>query len=179
MKRVALLIGAMLVVPLAYPQNPVGTGLYPPNKNFEDEPAWKEQQEVTPPAYPKDENLKEFYVSATETNTFMIDSTSLSVGTDNVVRYVLVIKMTGGAKNVSYEGINCRERMWKLYATGRIDGTWAPVRNAAEWRRIENKMVNRHHMALSKDLFCPLGTNIRTADEGRNALRLGKHPDVN
>jgi hypothetical protein len=96
------------------------------------------------------------------------------------VRYVLVVETSGGARNVSFEGIHCKERSWKHYATGRSDSTWTGSRAARiDWRPIENKPVNRHHAALSRDLFCPLGNAIFTADEGRNALRLGKHPNSN
>jgi hypothetical protein len=142
----------------------------------EDKP-WQEQ-EVEPPAFPKPENLREFYVSAVATNKYLIDGSTLSVGADGVVRYVLVVQTSGGATNVSFEGINCKEGSWKHYATGRSDGTWMKSRaTRIEWRPIENKPVNRHHAALSRDLFCPIGNAIKTADEGRNALRLGKHPD--
>lgn len=150
------------------------------NSNFEEEAPWQEQQEVEPPAFPQQENLREFYVSAVATNKYLIDASTLAVGSDGVVRYVLVVKTSGGATNVSFEGINCRERSWKHYATGRSDGAWVNSRAARiEWRPIENKPVNRHHAALSRDLFCPGGIAIHTADEGRNALRLGKHPNSN
>lgn len=150
------------------------------NKNFEEEAPWQEQKEVEPPAFPKQENLREFYVSAVTTNKYFIDESTLAVGADGVVRYVLVVQMSGGATNVSFEGINCRELGWKHYASGRADGTWSSRRTArSEWRQIENKPVNRHHAAMSHDLFCPMGIAIRNADEGRNALRLGKHPNVN
>ena len=151
------------------------------NTNYEEEAPWQEQQEVEPPAFPKPENLVPFYVSATATNTYLIDASTLAVGTDGVVRYVLVVRTAGGATNVSFEGIHCKASSWKHYATGRSDnGTWTLSRAARiEWRPIENKPVNRHHAALSRDLLCPVGNPIRTADEGRTALRLGKHPNSN
>ncbi len=146
----------------------------------EEEKPWQELG-VDPPAFPKQENLKEFYVSAVATNKYLIDASTLAVGADGVVRYVLVVQTAGGATNVSFEGIRCQDRTWKHYATGRIDGaTWTTSRAARnDWRPIENKPVNRHHAALSRDLFCPSGTAIQSADEGRNALRLGKHPNAN
>lgn len=148
--------------------------------NFEEEAPWREQQEVELPAFPKQENLREFYVSPTATNKYLIDASSLTVGTDEVVRYVLVVQTAGGATNISFEGIHCKERNWKHYATGRSDGTWTRSKAArVEWRQIENKPVNRHHAALSRDMFCPAGSAIQTADEGRNALRMGKHPNAN
>jgi len=137
---------------------------------------WKEL-EVTLPAVPKPENLREFYVSAVATNHYFIDSSSLAVGGDGVVRYVLVVRTAGGAENVSFEGIRCDEHTWKLYATGSTDGQWRTAR-ISEWRPIESKPVNRYHTALSRELFCPDGNPIGTAEEGRRALQLGKHPSV-
>lgn len=145
----------------------------------EDEPV-QEMKDVEPPAFPKQENLLEFYVSAATTNKYFIDASTLAPGMDGIVRYVLVVMTSGGATNVSFEGINCRERTWKHYATGRSDSTW--VKSSAtrsEWRPIENKPVNRHHAALNREFFCPDGVIIHTADEGRNALRSGKHPRAN
>ena len=157
-----------------------GSGRPGYNSNYEEEEPWQEQRDVEPPAFPKQETLREFYVSAVATNKYLIDAATLAVGTDGVVRYVLVVQTSGGATNVSFEGINCKELSWKHYATGRSDGTWTKSRALRiEWRPIENKPVNRHHAALSRDLFCPNGSAIRSPDEGRNALRLGKHPGAN
>jgi hypothetical protein len=99
----------------------------------------------------------------------------LSPGTDGIVRYALVIKTGGGATNVSFEGIRCDAREHKLYATGRFDRSWGPLL-AGQWRPIEYKDRNRHHAVLSRTFFCPNGLPIRTAEEGRDALRRGRHP---
>jgi hypothetical protein len=85
------------------------------------------------------------------------------------------VKTSGGATNVSREGMHCDTREYRLYANGRSDGTWAKTRTDA-WRPIENKPVNRHHAALSKEYFCPNGGPILTAEKGREALRLGGNP---
>jgi CNP1-like family len=147
------------------------------NVGFEEEAPWQELKEVEPPAFPRQENLLEYYVGPATANNYFIDASTLSVGSDGIVRYVLVVRTAGGATNVSFEGINCKELTWKHYATGRSDGTWVKVHdNRAEWRPIENKPVNRHHAALSRDYFCPARNPIKSAEEGRNALRLGMHP---
>ncbi len=145
------------------------------NTFFEEKLPWSEANTELPP-FPKDAGLVEIYVGPAATNTYLIDVNSLSVGTDDVVRYSLVVRAAGGAQNVSYEGIHCKDRNWKLYATGHIDGTWSKAR-ISQWRPIENKPMNRHHAALSRDYFCPNGVQIRVAEEGRDALRRGKHPD--
>jgi len=142
-----------------------------------DAPPWQER-EVTLPAFPKDDDLIEFYVSATTANRFFVDAKSIDAGGDGVVRYALVIRTAGGATNVSYEGIRCERMEYRLYASGRADGNWAKVRSA-DWKPIENKPINRHHAALNRSYFCPGGVAIRSADEGRDALRRGRHPDAN
>ena len=140
---------------------------------------WQEL-EIEPPPFPTPANLREFYVSAVATNKYFVDASTLAVGDDGIVRYVLVVKTSGGATNVSFEGIHCKEFSWKHFATGGNDGTWTKARGGRNpWRPIENKPVNRYHAALSREFFCPMGTPINTADEGRDALRLGKHPDSN
>lgn len=149
------------------------------DSRFEEAAPWQEQAKVDLPAFPKTENLLEFYVSAVASNRFYIDASTLSTGSDDVVRYVLVVKTSGGATNISFEGIQCDQSLWKIFATGHHDGTWKRVRAIRnDWKPIENKPVNRHHSVLRHELFCPMGIPIKTPEEGRNALRLGKHPEA-
>ncbi len=141
-----------------------------------DEPKWQEE-EVVLPTFPREENLLEFYVSAVAGNRFFIDGSSIAVGADGVVRFAMVVKTTGGATNVTYEGLRCKMFEYRLYATGRADGTWSKAR-ASEWKPIENKPVNRQHAALNRDYFCPSTLPIGTPEEGRAAIKRGGHPDA-
>jgi hypothetical protein len=141
-----------------------------------DAPQWKEE-EVVLPAFPQEGDLREFYVSELTAHRFFVDASTLSVGQDGVVRYALVVRTRGGATNISFEGIRCESREFRIYASGQRGGTWTKARQS-QWRPIENKPVNRHHAALSRDLFCPGGVPLRSPAEGREALRLGKHPDA-
>lgn len=140
---------------------------------FEADKPWQEAT-TDLPAPPQAASLREIYVSAVATNTYFVDEATLTVGTDRVVRYVLVVEASGGARNVSFEGMHCDSGKWKLYANGRPDGTWVRAR-VSEWREIENKPVNRHHAALSRDYFCPDGGTLRDAVEGRRLLNLARH----
>jgi hypothetical protein len=183
MKRLAALAVAVIAAGAtaqAQTRQPGEMHLPGSNPNYEGPEAQEELKEVEPPAFPKPENLIEFYVSPVTTNKYFIDASTLSVGSDRIVRYVLVVRTSGGATNVNFEGINCKEFSWKHYATGRSDGTWMKSRAVrTEWRSFDNHTVNRYHAALSRDLFCPVGNAISTADEGRRALSLGKHPNAN
>ena len=115
--------------------------------------SWAELQAQIP-AYPKAENLFQFYAGAATTHNFFVDSASVSVGDDGVVRYTLMIKTGGGATNVSFEGIRCEARELKVYAFGRPNGEWSRARDP-QWKRIEAREVNNHHLALHSDYFCP------------------------
>lgn len=130
---------------------------------------WKEL-EVELPAAPVESNLQSFYVSAAASNQFFVDMATLTVGSDGVVRYVLVILTPGGARNVTYEGMRCETRERRVYASGRADGTWSKARRN-DWSRIRDEYVNRYHAALFLDYFCPGGLIVNSADEARSALR--------
>ncbi len=127
------------------------------------------------PAVPQSASLIEFYVSAAATNHFFIDGATLGVSDDGVVRYVLVVKTAGGATNVTFEGMRCSTGEYRIFASGHADGTWIKSRSEA-WRPIENKMVNRHHAALSREFFCADGIPIATAEQGRDVLHRGGNP---
>lgn len=151
----------------------MGAGAQPTDwERRQKERDWRER-EVVLPAYPKRENLLPFFVSATTTFDFFIDAASISTAEDGVVRYVLVARSAQGAESVSYEGIRCSAREYRIYAAGAGDG-WKRV--DAPWRPIEPRSIQRWHNALLREYFCPLGNPIRSAAEGADALRRGDHP---
>lgn len=122
-------------------------------EDFDDkEKPWQEVA-VQLPAAPKPENLVRFYVSPTATQTFAVDTQSLTVGSDGVIRYTLVAISESGARNVSYEGIRCASYERKLYAFGQPDGTWSRSRRD-QWETITGYASNRQQAALAKDYFC-------------------------
>lgn len=144
----------------------------------DDEPPrqWQEA-DVQFPLAPLRENLLPLYVSAATVNKFFIDSASLSVGTDGVIRYVMVVETPEGGRNVTFEGMRCEARERRIYASGRLDGAWSKARKD-EWVRIQDAYANRQHAALFLEYFCPFGNSVRSAAEARDALVRGGHPDV-
>ena len=142
-------------------------------EDFDDkEKPWQEIA-VQLPAAPQDGDLVPFYVSATATQSFAIDTRSLSVGQDGVVRYTVVSVSNAGAKNVSYEGIRCATYERKLYAFGRTDGSWSRSRRD-QWERILSNAANRQHAALAKDFFCVEKTVAGTAEDMIRRIRQGQ-----
>jgi hypothetical protein len=122
-------------------------------EEFDDETKPWQEIAIQLPAAPQKENLLEFYVSPTATQTFAVDAKSVSVGDDGVVRYTLVSLSASGARNVSYEGIRCAAYEKKLYAFGHEDGTWSRSRRD-KWELITGTSANRQHAALARDYFC-------------------------
>ncbi len=123
------------------------------NKGFDEEvQPWDELSVPLPPA-PQAKNLVSFYVSPLATLSFAIDTASIRVDSDGVVRYTLVATSPQGARNVSYEGIRCQTFENKLYAFGQPDGSWVSSRHG-RWKTIHGYAPNRPQDALAKDYFC-------------------------
>lgn len=132
--------------------------------------AWREIEATLPP-YPKAGNLIAFSAGPASTHQFFVDAASLSVGVDGVVRYTLVIKTSGGATNVTHEGIRCDERQQKTYAVGQPNGSWTPARDP-QWRHIEYRTVNNHHRILHNEYLCVGGREpVKTPKEIVRLLR--------
>ena len=121
-----------------------------------EEETWKEQDLKLPP-YPQDKNLLPFKLTgAPTTNRFYVDGTSLSIGPDKVIRFVLVVRTLGNATTVSYSGMRCATGEWKDYASGRDNGTWA-VNEGAQWERMVHRDHNNYQETLALDYFCYSG----------------------
>jgi len=140
----------------------------------DDEPLVWQEAEIVLPVLPAPGSMKPFFVSAAASNKFLVDPASLSVGSDGVVRYVLLVETPGGARNMTYEGVRCLTREKRIYASGRRDGSWSLSRNEA-WEKIRDIAPNRQHAALFLDYFCPGGVIARNPDEVRDALNKGGH----
>ena len=165
--KICVMVFGTGIFQLAFAQNnyPV-----PVSPEVEKKP-WVEQ-EATLPAYPKDENLISFKVSAMTTNKFFIDSQSIVIGDDGVVRYTLVVVSSTNAKNVSNEGIRCDSKEWRAYAFGRKDGTWENAKQSL-WKTIVPETANRHHIELYKRYFCHEGLIVKKPQQAITALKQG------
>ena len=136
---------------------------------------WKEG-EYKLPSQPKSQDLLEFYVSATTEFRFFVDTQSLSVGKDGVVRYTLLARSPSGAESITYEGIRCAAGSVRVYAFGRAGGSWSE--RDSDWRPIEARTTQRWHNALWREYFCPMKVPIFDVAEGIDALRRGGHPNA-
>jgi hypothetical protein len=115
---------------------------------------WVENKVDTLPPLPQDSSLLPFEVSGNTPLQFAIDRNSLTVGTDGVVRYTVVVTSPSGARNVNYEGIRCDTYEWRLYAGLNADHDGWDTTVANEFSRIENGALNAYHAALYQDYLC-------------------------
>ncbi|SFP34491.1 CNP1-like family protein [Nitrosomonas cryotolerans] len=141
---------------------------------FDDKKSWVELQTQLP-AFPEQRNLIKFTVSAANSNLHYVDTTSIKIGKDGVIRYSLVIQSSAGALNVSYEGIRCDTHERKLYALGRDDKTWSQPRTS-EWQMLENVIQYYAQRELAKYFFCPVKQIVKSPEEAIRALKKGVHP---
>jgi hypothetical protein len=146
----------------AVPFNAAHAGLFDEIFGKDDAKYWVEQPTVFP-APPSDSDMIPFFVSAASDFRFAIDQKSLSIGTDGVVRYTLVATSDRGARNITYEGIRCETREYKIYALGDGSGKFTE-RYDPVWKRIDEAATNRQRAALFKDYLCPSGIPARVKD---------------
>ena len=144
----AAVLGAMLWLPTALHAQ---AGLSVPKR---EEDTFVEK-EVVMPAYPEAGALRRFPTDWTS-HVILVDETSLSIGEDGVVRYVLVVRSASGAESVSFEGLRCATGERRTFAYGRkagASGAWSVARNSG-WVAISDSRINRHYFEFWRDVFC-------------------------
>lgn len=116
---------------------------------------WKEDSIVLP-AFPEQANLREFpALSGASTIQYFLDTKSLSLGKDDVVRYTVVIVPRGGAVNVFHEGAYCDTNEFKRYAYGTSSGTFQKASNSL-WRIARASGVMSYQYVLIRRYLCSL-----------------------
>jgi len=126
------------------------------NRQFTPPPPWREEQ-TTLPRYPVQGEMLPLAVdTANRSFSFFIDPKSISVGSDQVVRYAIAIESKSGGRNIFYEGMRCSTREYKLYATGGGDKRWHPLGNP-QWRPIPSGGVTRYRADLFRFYLCVRG----------------------
>ena len=136
------------------------------------DPHSSDEERATPPPFPNEAALIRVPVDHPIDFDFFVDSESLSVGSDGVVRYTVVARAKGGASNIAYEGLRCKERERRIYAIGRSDRTWSMARNP-KWVSVSDLPANLIQATLSDSYFCPARIMVRDAAEARKALVQG------
>jgi hypothetical protein len=132
---------------------------------------WAEDKIETMPPLPQASNLLPFNVSQNTPLTFAVDKSTLTVGKDGVVRYVVVVTSPAGARNVNYEGIRCDTYEWRRYASINDEQTGWDQGVAFDFKRIENGELNAYQAALYQDYFCTSKLPVGTAKQIVNNIQ--------
>ncbi len=167
MKRVVILCCIALLASCAKP---------PIKDEFESDKPWIEQMTQLPP-YPEERSLLAFDPGAITDNQYSVDTDSIKIGGDGVIRFTLAVRSSTGAMNVSYEGIRCATDERKLYALGRNDKTWAQPR-VSEWQKLDLVRQFYAQRELAKNIFCPHRQIVTKRDDAIQALKAGVHRDI-
>jgi hypothetical protein len=116
-----------------------------------DDPDWREVEAPPAPAL-KLQGLIALDIPGSALR-FGIDPSSITVGEDGVVRYVVVATSSSGVVNAMYEGLRCGSGDFKLYARHTTDGGWKVVKNA-DWRSLWEEPVSRHTLVVARAGAC-------------------------
>lgn len=136
---------------------------------------WKEAA-ATPPASFNTDQLQTFDVAQDAALMYGIDPKTLTVGTDGVVRYVLVAKSGSGALNVLYQGIRCETAEVKTYGRWNNQTSWNTSAKDA-WQQLAFRGPSRPAMMLARSGICEGRTINGTPQKILHTLKNGR-PDV-
>lgn len=118
-----------------------------PNEN------WTEDEVPAPPAF-KTNKLIKVEGPISSSLSFGIDPDTLSIGKDQVVRYVLVMQGPA-ATTVVYEGLRCSTGEKRVYARRNGDSDWETVKEG--WMPLNQSSATRYALNMARDGVC-IGT---------------------
>lgn len=118
---------------------------------------WQEDEVTSVPDF----NLKKAIpveLNKTSQVKWFVDPDTMSIGKDNVFRYVVIAQGPTGTINAFYEGILCKEVQFKTYAkliTNEMPPpfNWRMVENP-EWKSLSGLSTHNHEKALAKEFIC-------------------------
>ena len=106
------------------------------------------------PAFPEDDNLVRFDAPVGGAqNRYFLDTASISLGADRVVRYTVVIMSRSGARNIIHEGIACDFREVKTYAYGNTKRAFTEFSNPT-WKGLAYRGGKGYQGVLADRYVC-------------------------
>lgn len=115
---------------------------------------WQENDVVLPGPVQRSQ-LIPFDMSSRTELQFSVDASSISVGSDRVLRYVLVARSGSGAENILYEGLRCETGEARNYARWNApEQRWVPYSGSAPWRPLSGVAASLPAARLAYLAFC-------------------------
>lgn len=113
------------------------------------EAPWQESREVDFPPPPVQDNLVPLDAEAIGSGyEYFVDTASVSLGGDLVLRYVVVLESGTGSSAIYYEGMRCETRQVKTYGFVTRQGAFKPMASS-RWTpfRSSGPYAYRHLLA--------------------------------
>ena len=115
---------------------------------------WSESDQITFPQAPRNTDLVPLDSELTDGRyQYLIDRASVSMGSDQVLRYTVVLQSDTGARNVLYEGIRCATSEFKTYAYATQGGEFRPM-TSASWRKLSTTAPYDYRRLLAQRYVC-------------------------
>lgn len=133
------------------------------------DPDWKEADAPPPPAFDLT-RLVPFDVGPGSQLTFGVDPATISIGSDGIVRYVVVARSRSGTVNAMYEGLRCTTGEIRTYARHNPDSGWSRV-DSALWKSLWDNQPSRHSLMFARQGGCNGRAAPRNAQEIVRDLR--------
>jgi len=151
------------------------SSLWAQTGNGLDNPDWKEEAPPAPPVFSKDALVK-IDMPPHVSLKVGVDPSTIVVGPDGVVRYVIVMVNSSGSVNAVFEGIRCASDEVKTYARWSSAGSWAVLADQP-WKGINDNMPSKHAYAFARQGACDsrLAPNKETIIAN---LKNGKKPSA-
>lgn len=115
------------------------------------DPEWREAEAPPPPAF-KQGGLIPLEMPRSALR-FGVDPASVSLGSDGIVRYVVVAASATGAVNGLYEGIRCDTAEFKVYARYNAGSGWT-VAKESRWRPLHDAQTSSHSLVIARTGAC-------------------------
>ena len=132
------------------------------------DPDWREAEAPPPPALKLD-GLVALDMPRSALR-FGVDPASVSLGSDGIVRYVVVATSSTGAVNALYEGLNCNTAEIKVYARHYPDSGWTPAKDSP-WRALQDGKSSNHSLVVARNGACVGHAPNRSASQIVRDLR--------
>jgi hypothetical protein len=118
-----------------------------------DNPDWKELDAPPPPPLRTQGLVFVEVPGGASSLRFGVDPASVTVGSDSIVRYVVVATGSSGVTNGIYEGIRCSTGEVKVYARYNPDSGWVPAMNS-DWKDLRSVPNARYSLAVARSGAC-------------------------
>lgn len=149
------------------------------SSRWQEPDSWQEAEQAPPASFNAQDTVP-FDITVYSSLQFGVVPSTVTLGKDGVVRYVLVAR-SATAQTVLYEGLRCATRQTKTYARWSVGdgtaGTWQTM-PGADWRPVTEGNASRPAWTLSKLAFCDGATPNGDAPRMLRDLRHGR-PVVN